>query len=74
MKLNSTVKFADVKVKKSFEDLKTAKTEDKRLYDFISRAIDDLEKDAFCGEQVPKNLIPKEYIRKYLSMPELNAR
>jgi len=65
MKIKSIVKFADMKVKRAFKKLKKSKTEDKQLYEFIDRAIDDLEKDAFVGIQIPKKLIPKEYIKKY---------
>lgn len=53
--------FADEKIKEAFEKLKESKTEDRRLYDFLVRAFEDIEKDAFCGIQIPKKLIPKEY-------------
>jgi len=65
MKIKSIVKFADIKVKKAFEKLKKSKTEDKQLYQLINRAIDDLEENVFTGIQIPKKLIPKEYIKKY---------
>jgi Txe/YoeB family toxin of Txe-Axe toxin-antitoxin module len=35
------------------------------LHKFISRAIDDLKENPFCGIPIPKRLIPKIYIRKY---------
>jgi len=35
------------------------------LYKWISRAIDDLEENSFCGIQIPKKLIPKVYIERY---------
>ena len=35
------------------------------LYDWLSRAFEDIQKDAFCGIQIPKRLIPREYIKKY---------
>jgi Txe/YoeB family toxin of Txe-Axe toxin-antitoxin module len=57
--------FADDKLKKTFENLKNSKTEDRKLYDFIYRALEDVEKDAFCGMQIQKKLMPKEYERKY---------
>ena len=57
--------FADEKIKKAFEKLKGSKTEDSRLHDFLIRAFEDIEKDAFCGIQIPKKLIPKEYFKKY---------
>jgi Txe/YoeB family toxin of Txe-Axe toxin-antitoxin module len=56
------VAFADEKLKEAFEKLKT---EDPTLYKFISRAIDDLKENPFCGIAIPKRLIPKIYIRKY---------
>lgn len=63
--MKSHIRFADKRVKRSFERLKTSKTEDKNLYKWINRALDDIEKDAFCSLQVRKKLIPKEYIQKY---------
>lgn len=61
----SIIRFADAKLKKSLEKLKHSATEDKKLYNFINRALDDLEENAFCGIQIPKKQIPKEYIKKY---------
>src|SRR3989338_2105754 len=63
--MKSEIKFAEEKVKTSFESLKESKTEGKKLYEWIKRALDDLEENAFCGIQVPKRLIPKIYIDKY---------
>jgi len=65
MKKESIVRYADPKLKKSLEDLKNSTTEDQNLFKFINKALDDLEKNAFCGIQIPKKLIPKEYIKKY---------
>ncbi|MBL7100659.1 MAG: type II toxin-antitoxin system YoeB family toxin [Nanoarchaeota archaeon] len=63
--MKSTTHFADEKLKRSYEELKDSKTEDKNLYKWISKAIDDIEENAFCGIQIPKKLIPKVYIKKY---------
>jgi len=63
--LKCKVVFADDKVKKAFDKLKGSKTEDKRIYEWLNRAFDDIKEDAFCGTQVPKRLIPKEYLKKY---------
>ncbi len=63
--MKSEVVFADSKVKKAFESLKNSDTEDRRLYEFLNRAMDDISENAFCGVQIPKRQIPKEYIRKY---------
>ena len=52
----------DEKLKKAYHGLAA---EDGELYKWVSKAISDLEKNAFCGIQIPKRLIPKCYIRKY---------
>ena len=65
MDKSSEIHFADKKIKKAFEDLKNSTSEDKQLYGFISRALKDIQKNVFCGIQIQKNLIPKEYINKY---------
>ena len=59
------VGFASGEIKKAFEELKDGKFEDKQLYEFLQRAIDDLKKNPFVGKNIPKNLIPKEYIRNF---------
>ena len=63
--MKSIVHFGDEKIKESYEKLKDSKVEDKMLYKWITRAIDDLEINAFCGIQIPKKLIPKVYIDRY---------
>lgn len=63
--MKSRVVFADAKIKKAFEALKDSKTEDKKLHERLTRAFKDLEEDAFCGIQIQKKLIPKEYVKKY---------
>ena len=63
--MKSQVVFADHKLKEAFDDLKDSTTEDKKLYEWLNRAIDDIAEDAFCGIQIPKKQIPKEYIREY---------
>lgn len=69
--MKSEIVFADPKVKKAFEKLKTATTEDKRLYDSLVGAFKELEKDAFSGIQIQKSLIPKEYVRKFGKLDNL---
>ncbi|MCH8520014.1 MAG: hypothetical protein LAT82_04640 [Nanoarchaeota archaeon] len=41
--------------------LKNGTHEEQRLYKWITRAIQDLKEDAFCGVSIPKNRIPKKY-------------
>jgi Txe/YoeB family toxin of Txe-Axe toxin-antitoxin module len=60
--MESEVQFANEKVKKSFEKLKK---ENPSMHKTISRAFTDISKNAFCGIQIPKKLIPKGYIKKH---------
>ncbi len=62
MKLPSTIKFADEKIKESFECLET---QNPALFKVINQALLNIKENAFCGIQVPKRLIPKEYVQKY---------
>ena len=63
--MKSEVKFADKNLGYAFQSLKNANTEDKKLYDWLKRAIEDIEENAFCGIQIPKRLIPGIYIKKF---------
>ncbi|MCX6010136.1 MAG: hypothetical protein NTW48_08940 [Chloroflexi bacterium] len=63
--MKSEVYFAEPKIKEEFQRLKDSHLEEKNLYQWIKRAIADLEADAFCGIQIPKKQIPKEYTKKY---------
>lgn len=60
-----SVAFVSSKLKEEFEVLKKGKFEDKKLYEFIDRAINDLKNNPGCGIKIPKKLWPKEYIKKY---------
>lgn len=57
----SEVIFADNKIEKEFNNL----DKNDELKKHISRAIEDIKQNAFCGIQFPKRLIPKEYIQKF---------
>lgn len=57
--------FSEKKLEISFEELKEGKFEDKKLYDFINRAINDIKKEPTCGVKIPKKLWPKTYIQNY---------
>ncbi|RLF59233.1 MAG: hypothetical protein DRN37_04055, partial [Thermoplasmata archaeon] len=59
------VVFADKKLESDFEKLKSGTTEEKRLYKFIKRAIEDLKKEPACGIKIPRDRWPKIYIRNY---------
>jgi len=55
------VVFSNNKLEEAFDSL----PEKDWLKKAIQRAINDLKENAFCGEAIPKRLIPKEYITKY---------
>ena len=57
----SKVVFADDKTEKEFYSL----AEGDEIKKYVKRAILDIQKNAFCGIQLPKRLIPKEYIQNY---------
>ena len=57
----SKVVFINDKLEDNFNSLK----QDDPIKKSIIRAIHDLRQNAFAGIQVPKRLIPQEYIRKY---------
>src|SRR3989338_558411 len=59
------VGFSDMKIKEAFDKLSSGTSEEKALWSFIDRAVDDLKKDPFCGIHVKNKLIPKDYIKKY---------
>jgi len=63
MRLSSKIRFADGKVKKAFEEL--SELGESKMYNWLVRALKDIEENAFCGIQIPKRLIPKEYLKKY---------
>ena len=60
--MKSKIQFVNEKINESFDKLEK---EDNKLYKFILRAFKDIEENVFCGIQIPKRLIPKEYIQKY---------
>ena len=59
------VVFPDKRLKESFDRLKSSRSEEMELYGWLNRAFDDICGNAFCGVQVPKRLIPKDYLKKY---------
>jgi hypothetical protein len=59
------VGFITENLKEAYFKLKDGKFEDKKMFEFISRAIEDLKKDPMSGVRIPNNLIPKEYIKRY---------
>jgi len=56
--------FADERVKEAFDKLKDSPSE-KRLYEMLVRAFNDIEKFPNSFIHIKQKLIPKEYITKY---------
>ena len=54
------VQFVNERVQKIYEELKEAP-----LKKQLERAFGDIETNPFCGIQISKRLIPKEYTKKY---------
>ena len=63
MEIKSRIFFADENIKKGFEELKNGKSEEKELFDNLEQAFKNLKENAFSGIQIPKRLIPKEYLK-----------
>ena len=55
MKNKISVAFSSQKLKHEFDSLKSGKFEDKELYGFIDRALDDLKKNPSCGTKFIKD-------------------
>lgn len=62
MKLPSKIRFVDKEVRDSFYKLEKGDDSKRELYKLINQALDNVEENVFCGIQIPKKLIPKEYI------------
>jgi hypothetical protein len=54
--------FADTKIEDEFNSIK----DNEWLKKAILRAIADFKENAFCGERIKKEIIPKIYIQKYV--------
>ena len=50
------VTFIDKKLESEFESLKKGKFQDKKLYEFMDRAIKDLKKDPISGTKIQKRI------------------
>ena len=65
MILPSEIRFIEETVKEAFYKLEKGDSSEKELFKFINQAIDNIERNAFCGVQIPKKQTPKDYIKKY---------
>ena len=62
MKLPSHIRFVDEKLKESFYKLENGDDSKRELFKVINQAMNNIEENAFCGVQIPKRLIPNEYL------------
>ena len=60
--MKSKIQFVNSKIEESLEKLRK---ENPKMHGLILRAFKDIEENVFCGIQIPKRLIPKEYVKKY---------
>jgi len=49
MKLPSKIRFKDKKTQKAFEELLKSHSDEKKIHDWLIRAFEDIEENAFCG-------------------------
>ena len=62
VKESDSVKFIDTNLKHNWVKIKE---EEPELAKHLTQAKENLKQNAFCGIQISKDLIPKEYITKY---------
>ncbi|MBI5872340.1 hypothetical protein HZB88_04630 [archaeon] len=65
MEIKSGVRFGDEKVKKAYLQLDTKTFQEKELKKWLDKAFHELEHNAFCGIQLPKRLISKDYFSRF---------
>ncbi len=63
--MKSEIFFGDKKVMNELEIV------DENLKKQLEKAFKNLEDNAFCGIQIPKKLIPKEYIKRFGNLSNL---
>ncbi len=64
-KLNSRVIFHSKELYETYKKLEDGTFEEKKLYKWINRAIEDLKEDAFSGLAISKDKIPKKYQKEF---------
>ncbi len=65
MRLPSEIRFADKTIQNALYKLEGGDDFERELFRYINQALDNIEKNAFFGIQIPKRLIPKEFALKY---------
>ena len=62
--MRSEVRFFDGRARRTYYRLERGDGADRALFVAIATALDALEKNAFCGVQIPKRIIPTYYLRR----------
>ena len=65
MRLPAQIRFFQERLHQELLKLAGGDNKERELFKAIVCALESIEKDSFCGIQVPKRLIPKEYLRTY---------
>jgi hypothetical protein len=63
--MKAAVYFIDDDAKQAFLALASARAEDREVSGLLNAAFDAIARDAFCGIQVPKRLVPGQYLMGY---------
>ena len=62
---NARIIFHDKELYNTYKKLENGTSDEKKLYKWISRAIEDLKEDGFSGMAIPKDRIPKKYQKEF---------
>lgn len=68
MEKPSVIRFGDKTIEESFYKLEHGDEQEQEMFRLVNQAMDNIEKNAFCGIQIPKRQIPKEYTKQYGAM------
>jgi hypothetical protein len=63
--MKAAVYFIDDDAKQAFLALASARADDREVFGLLNAAFDAIARDAFCGVQVPKRLILRQYLTGY---------
>ena len=63
--MKSQPAFINRKIQAAYEELDAGKAIEKELHKNLESAFRDIAENAFCGIQIPKRLIPKDYLKRY---------
>lgn len=63
--MNSTIRFANPKIETVIKRLCSEEFDNKQLCDRIERALSDLENNAHCGIEVPRELVSTEFSKRH---------